>query len=127
MTDVVRTELVNTGRTGIFRYGSVILDQGSRDSELTVSVVDNIGITSPQPVQIFLQTQQRDDNERNYPDAFALQVVVANDQELRFRVRRVDASPPHGWGQGLQIHVLMTDAGPPPFSNLSPEDRELRR
>ena len=70
---------------------------------VTATGIDAVPDGSYSPGYVFLQARQRQD-EPEYPDEFALQVIQVWGDSVTFQVKRLDA--PIGWGQQLQVDIL---------------------
>jgi len=81
---------------------SVFLDPSDRNA-ITVTVTQ-----IPPAITGFLRAflQVRQAPARPFPDQFALQVIAVDSASMVFRIKRLDAAG--GWGQRLQIQVLLT-------------------
>jgi hypothetical protein len=56
---------------------------------------------------VALQPRQNDNNENNWPDEFAVQVITTGTDHISGRVLRLDGNS--GWGQELRLDFLIIE------------------
>ena len=93
--------------------GASVIIGPSNSNETTVTATGiGVGIGAWALLYVFLQARQQypeANRDFGWNDEFGLQVIDANIQpggsSLTFRVKRIDS--PVGWGQNLQVDILM--------------------
>lgn len=64
-------------------------------------------LSSANPAVVILQARQSENQDHNYPDEFAVQVVSVTPNGVLCLIRRIDAAS--GWTQNLRIDILIID------------------
>lgn len=90
---------------GVCVVAASVIVGSSSTNELTVNAtgIDAGSGIYQSPGYVFLQARQRQD-EPEYPDEFALQVIQVWTDSVTFQVKRLDSTG--GWGQSLQVDIL---------------------
>lgn len=69
--------------------------------------VTALHLATATPAVVVLQPRQSENQDNNFPDQFAVQVIRTTATDILFLIRRVDQET--GWGQNLRIDVLVVD------------------
>lgn len=70
-------------------------------------VVQGLNLTTNTPTVVLIQTRQGVNQNLNFSDEFAVQVITTSTTEIQLLVRRLDANT--GWGQHLRLDILIVD------------------
>jgi hypothetical protein len=67
----------------------------------------SLNLTTDLPMVVLLQPRQFDNQDFNFPDQFAVQVITTARNSILVEVRRLDGTG--GWGQNLRLDLLVVD------------------
>jgi hypothetical protein len=90
--------------------GTVTTTWGLAGSSATVAKKVNfvgLQLSSANSAIVMAQARQSDNQDHNYPDEFAVQVVSVTPHSVLCLIRRLDAVS--GWAQNLRIDLLVID------------------
>jgi hypothetical protein len=66
-----------------------------------------LNLTTAQPAVVLVQPRQGDNQDFNFPDQFAVQVITTSPNSIIVVVRRLDSNS--GWGQNLRLDLFIVD------------------
>jgi hypothetical protein len=78
----------------------------SSSQEMLV-VISGLSLTTATPAVVLVQPRQSVNQNKNWPDEYAVQVVTTAKTEIQVLVRRIDQNS--GWGQSLRLDLLIVD------------------
>jgi hypothetical protein len=78
----------------------------SASQEMLV-VVNGLNLTTNTPRVVLVQPRQAVNQNLNWSDEYAVQVITTSKTEIRVLVRRLDVNS--GWGQNLRLDFLIVD------------------
>jgi hypothetical protein len=78
----------------------------SPSQQLTLNII-GFALTTNTPSTVLVQPRQSDNQDHNYPDEFAVQVITTSATEMLVRIRRLDSNS--GWGQDLRLDIFIVD------------------
>ena len=81
---------------------------GSSSTEYLNLTITGFALTTNTPSTVLIQPRQSDNQDHNYPDEFAVQVITTSATEMLVRIRRLDSNS--GWGQDLRLDIFIVDA-----------------
>jgi hypothetical protein len=87
-------------------------DVGSNPTNTDLGVtVFGLNFTTAIPSVVLLQPRQNTNQNFQFPDQFAVQVITTSAVSIEFLIRRIDggSATPLGWGQDLRIDMLVID------------------
>jgi hypothetical protein len=64
-------------------------------------------LTTDRPRVVLVQPRQGDNQDFNFPDQFAVQVITTSRTRILCAVRRIDSDA--GWGQNLRLDLFVVD------------------
>lgn len=68
--------------------------------------ITGLSLTSATPTVVLFQPRQSDNQDNNWSDEFAVQVIETAQNQISGRVQRID-NPNSGWGQDLRLDFLI--------------------
>jgi hypothetical protein len=66
-----------------------------------------LNLTTDRPAVVLVQPRQGDNQDFNFPDQFAVQVITTARNSIVVEVRRLDGAG--GWGQNLRLDLFIVD------------------
>jgi hypothetical protein len=69
--------------------------------------ITGLSLTTAVPAVVVVQPRQGDNQNNNFPDQFAAQVITTAQDRVVVRVKRIDANA--GWGQNLRLDLFIVD------------------
>ena len=69
--------------------------------------LQGLNLETATPTLVTFQPRQSDNNENNWPDEFAVQVIRTAQDRILGRVLRIDSDS--GWGQQLRLDFLIIE------------------
>lgn len=90
--------------------GNVTATSGlARSSSAVAKKIRFTGLhfTTPTPAVVMLQPRQSDNQDNNFPDQFAVQVISTTATTILCLITRLDQAT--GWGQDLRIDIWAVD------------------
>jgi hypothetical protein len=69
--------------------------------------ITGLTLDTATPSVVLLQPRQSDNEEKNFGDEFAVQVVATSADRITGRVLRIDSNS--GWGQALRLDFLVIE------------------
>jgi hypothetical protein len=70
-------------------------------------VVKGLNLSTDNPTVVQVQPRQAVNQNENWPDEYAVQVVTTAKTEIQVLVRRLDQNS--GWGQSLRLDLFIVD------------------
>jgi hypothetical protein len=70
-------------------------------------VISGLNLTTATPAVVLVQPRQSVNQNKNWPDEYAVQVVTTAKTEIQVLVRRIDQNS--GWGQSLRLDLFIVD------------------
>ena len=70
-------------------------------------VFGGFNLTTDRPRVVLVQPRQGDNQDFNFPDQFAVQVITTSRTHILCTVRRIDSDA--GWGQQLRFDLFVVD------------------
>lgn len=70
-------------------------------------VFGGFNFTTDRPRVVLVQPRQGDNQDFNFPDQFAVQVITTSRTHILCTVRRIDSDA--GWGQQLRFDLFVVD------------------
>jgi hypothetical protein len=69
--------------------------------------LEGLSLETTEPTLVTFQPRQNDNNENDWPDEFAVQVIETAQDHITGRVLRIDSKS--GWGQDLRLDFLIIE------------------
>jgi hypothetical protein len=80
---------------------------GSSNTQVKKLNITGLHLTSATPSVVIVQPRQSDNQDHNWGDEFAVQVISTTSTSVLCLIRRVDAAS--GWGQNLRLDLVIVD------------------
>lgn len=68
--------------------------------------ITGLSLSTATPTVVLFRPRQSDNQENNWSDEFAVQVITTAQNQISGRVQRID-NPDSGWGQDLRLDFLI--------------------
>jgi hypothetical protein len=78
----------------------------SNTQSLLVTIA-GLSLTTDTPTVVQVQPRQAVNQNENWPDEYAVQVVTTSKTQIQVLVRRLDQNS--GWGQSLRLDLFIVD------------------
>src|SRR5580693_3929881 len=76
-------------------------------SQQLLVVVKGLSLTTNTPAVVLVQPRQAVNQNKGWPDEYAVQVITTSKTEIQVLVRRLDLNS--GWGQSLRLDFFIVD------------------
>lgn len=76
-------------------------------SQELLVVVKGLSLTTDTPAVVLVQPRQAVNQNKGWPDEYAVQVITTSKTEIQVLVRRLDLNS--GWGQSLRLDFFIVD------------------
>jgi hypothetical protein len=76
-------------------------------SQQMLVVVKGLSLTTDTPAVVLVQPRQAVNQNKGWPDEYAVQVITTSKTEIQVLVRRLDLNS--GWGQSLRLDFFIVD------------------
>ncbi len=80
---------------------------GSSNTNQRQDTITGLNLTTAVPAVVLVQPRQGDNQNDNFPDRFAAQVITTAQDRVVVRVKRLDGNG--GWGQNLRLDLFIVD------------------
>lgn len=80
---------------------------GSSNTNQKQYTITGLNLTTAVPAVVQVQPRQGDNQNNNFPDQFAAQVITTAQDRVVVRVKRLDGNG--GWGQNLRLDLFIVD------------------
>ncbi len=80
---------------------------GSSNTNQRQDTITGLNLTTAVPAVVLVQPRQGDNQNDNFPDQFAAQVITTAQDRVVVRVKRLDGNG--GWGQNLRLDLFIVD------------------
>jgi len=92
---------------GLGNVTATFATPGPSDTNNREYALTNLSLTTATPAVVLVQPRQADNQNFNFPDQFAVQVITTAQDRVVVQVRRIDADG--GWGQNLRLDLFIVD------------------
>jgi hypothetical protein len=93
--------------SGLGPVTSVSYNLGPSGANNSKRRLTRLQLSTDQPAVVLLQPRQADNQDFNFPDQFAAQVITTARDSIVCVIRRLDQNM--GWGQNLRLDLLVVD------------------
>ncbi len=80
---------------------------GSSNTNQRQYAITGLNLTTAAPAVVLVQPRQGDNQNNNFPDQFAAQVITTAQDRVVVRLKRLDGNG--GWGQNLRLDLFIVD------------------
>ncbi|MBC8555372.1 MAG: hypothetical protein H8D23_37635 [Candidatus Brocadiales bacterium] len=100
-------EINKTGDNWVCGYITV---QHKKGGDLTIKCT-GWNFSTLKPGTVICQARQETNNDHDWPDQFAIQVIETGKDFVKIRIRRIDkcADESPGWAQLLRVDIMVND------------------
>jgi hypothetical protein len=92
---------------GLGNVVSTFAFAGSSNTQAKKLNITGLHLTSATPSVVIVQPRQSDNQDHNWGDEFAVQVISTTNTSVLCLIRRLDGAS--GWGQNLRLDLLIVD------------------